>query len=114
MKSSRAVSFAAPRLGALLLLLMVPAFAANKQPQPFVIQPNKFAVSQPLSEILKTTPPPEFHGWLVMREQETPNHVTKIYDIPDPVTQDSSEALPPLGVTIGFNFDGMDGTESGG
>jgi hypothetical protein len=114
MKTTRSASFVGPLLGPLMLLLMLPAFAADKQSQPFVIQPSKFAVSQPLSEILKTTPPPEFHGWLVLREQETPNHMTQIYDLPDPVTQDSSEALPPLGVTFGFNFDGMYGSESGG
>jgi hypothetical protein len=113
MKITRSV-FAGLLLGAGLLLLIVPAFAANRQLQPFVIQPDKFAVSQPLSEILKTTPPPAFHGWLVLREQETRNHMTKIFNLPDPVIQDSSEALPPLDVTIGLNFDGMFGSESGG
>jgi hypothetical protein len=113
MKIRRAASLAGVLLGAWLLLLIVPAFAANKQLSPFVVQPDKFAESQSVSELAKATPPPAHHGWLVLREQETPNHMTKIYKVPDPVTQDSSEPLPQLGVTIGLNFDGVDGEQAG-
>ena len=58
MKIRRAASHPSLLLGTWLLLLIVPAFAGNKQLQPFVIQPDKFVVSQPLSETAKTTPPP--------------------------------------------------------
>jgi len=113
MKIGRAASFTSLLLGAWLLLLIVPVFAANKQHQPFVIQPDKVGVSLSLSELAKITPPPAPHGWLVLREQETPNHMTKIFNLPDPVIQDSSEPLPQLSVTLGFNFDGMDGEQAG-
>src|SRR3984957_12385585 len=113
MKIKRAASVIGLLLGAWLPLLTVPAFTANQQSLPFVIQPDKFAVSQPLSELAKITPPPPHRGWLVLREQETPNHMTKIFNLPDPVIQDSSQVLPPLAVTIGFNFDGMDSEQAG-
>ena len=114
MKIRRAASHPCLLLGTWLLLLIVPAFAGNKQLRPFVIQPDKFVVSQPLSETAKTTPPPAFHGWIVRKEHETPNHMTKIYHIPDPVIQDSSESVPELAITLGFNFDGMNGQQAGG
>lgn len=113
MKIRRAASFSGLLLGAWLLLLIVPVFAANKKLEPFVIQPDHFGVSKSLVEIAKTTPPPAFHGWIVRKEHETPNHMTKIYNLPDPVTQDSSN-LPQLDVTIGLNFDGVDGQSAGG
>lgn len=96
-----------------LVLLIVPAFAGDKL-QPIVINPDKVAVSEPVSEIAKTTGPPEFHGWIIRKEHETPNHMTKIYDLPDPVIQDSSEAQPELAISFGFNFDGVDGQQAGG
>src|SRR5271170_2564183 len=98
---------------AMLVLPALTAFAADKPLQPLVIQPDKFMVSLPVREIAKTAQPPAHHDWIVMREQETPNHMTKIYHLPDPVTQDSSEALPELAITFGFNFDGMDGVQAG-
>ena len=50
MKKTRAAGFSRLLLGAFLLLLIVPAFGAN--PEPFVIHPDKFMVSAPLSETL--------------------------------------------------------------
>ena len=97
----------------LLLLLVVPAFAADKL-QPRVIHPDKVGVSRTVREIAATTPRPEFHGWIVRKEHETPNHMTQIFDLPDPVVQDSDEAQPELAVKIGFNFDGVDGEAAGG
>jgi hypothetical protein len=114
MKTRRAAGYSCVLLAAWLVILIVPAFAGNKPLQPLVIQPDKFAVSRPLAEIAKTTPPPVFHGWIVREEHETPNHMTKIYNLPDPVIQDSSEATPELAITLGFNFDGMNGTQAGG
>ncbi len=108
MKMIRAASFFC-----LLAGLSVPGFAGNRSPRPFVIQPDKFMASQPLSETLKTTPPPVFHGW-IEREENAPRHLTKIYNLPDPVIQESSGNLPELGVTIGLNFDGLYAKESGG
>ncbi|HEX8814475.1 MAG TPA: hypothetical protein VF753_03150 [Terriglobales bacterium] len=99
-------------LAASLLLLAVPAFAAN--PTSFILQPDKFMVSQPLGEIAKTAPPPAFHGWIVREEPETPNPMTTIYNLPDPVIQDSSEPQPQLSVTLGLNFNGVDGLHAGG
>jgi len=98
----------------LLVGLIVPALAGNRSPRPFVIQPDKFVVSQPLSETLKTTPPPAFHGWIEREEHNTPRHLTRIYKLPDPVIQESSGILPELGVKIGLNFDGLYAKESGG
>ncbi len=113
MKMTRAASFSSLLLGAWLLLLIVPAFAGQKR-EPFVINADKFMVSEPLSELVKKSPPPQFHGWIVRKEHETPNHMTKIYDLPDPVIQDSFENPATLGVTIGLNFDGVDGQAAGG
>ncbi|MGA7558576.1 MAG: hypothetical protein WCF61_15185 [Terriglobales bacterium] len=96
-----------------IVLLIAPAFAANKL-QPIVINPDKVAVSLPVSEIAKTTGPPVFNGWIIRKEHETPNHMTTIYDEPDPVMQDSAEPAAKLPVTLGFNFDGMDGEQAGG
>src|SRR6202044_3044171 len=87
-------------LGAWLLLLIVPAFAVDRPRAPHVIKADKFMVSQPLSVMLKNAPPPAFRGWIIRKEHETPNHMTKIYDLPDPVIQDSSEAPTKLGVTL--------------
>jgi hypothetical protein len=108
---TRHTTSARPLVLAILVLLIAPAFAANK---PFVINPDKAAVSLPVSEIAKITGPPVFNGWIIRKEHETPNHITTIYDLPDPVTQDSDEAQPELGITFGFNFDGVDGTQAGG
>ena len=36
-----------------------------------------------------------------------------IYNLPDPVIQESSAPLPELDVTVGFNFDGVDGDNAG-
>ena len=94
MKMTHAASFFS-----LLLGLTVPGFAGNRSPRPFVIQPDKFMASQPLSETLKTTPPPAFHGWIEREEHNGPRHLTKIYKLPDPVIQESSGTLPELGVT---------------
>ena len=114
MATRRAAGFSCLLLLSSLVLLTVPAFAGDKQLQPFVIQPDKFVVSESLSETAKTTAPPQFHGWIVLREHETPNHMTKIDKIPDPVIQESSEAVPSLGIKLGFNFDGVDGIQAGG
>ncbi|MFI5114700.1 MAG: hypothetical protein ACHP7J_06100 [Terriglobales bacterium] len=114
MKTRRAAGYSCLLLLSWLVLLMVPAFAGNKKLQPFVIQPDKFVVSQPLSEIAKTTPAPAFHGWIIRKEHETPNHMTKIYHLPDPVIQESSGDMPELAITLGFNFDGVNGTQAGG
>src|SRR5271166_2973444 len=96
------------------LVLAVPVFAGSKPLQPIVIQPDKVAVSQTLRDLAKTTPPPAFNGWIVRKEHETPNHMTHIYNLPDPVVQDSSQPQPDLAVTLGFNFDGMNGEQAGG
>ncbi|MGA2002888.1 MAG: hypothetical protein ABSG70_05885 [Terriglobales bacterium] len=114
MKTRRTASYSCLLSAAALLLLIAPAFAGEKNLKPFVIQPDKVGVSQTLREIAKTTPPPQFHGWIVRKEHETPNHMTQIFNIPDPVIQDSSEAQPELAVSIGLNFDGMDGSQAGG
>jgi len=100
-------------LGVCWLLLVVPAFAGAKSPEPTVTYPDKFMVSQPLSEILKTTPPIQHQAWREKAEHKPPSPVTKIYNLPDPVIQESSGAQPELSVAIGFNFDGPDGDESG-
>jgi hypothetical protein len=96
-----------------LVLLIVPAFAGNKL-QPIVINPDKVAVSQPVSELAKTTGPPVFNGWIIRKEHETPNHMTKIYDGVDPVMQDSEDPAAKSPITLGFNFDGVDGEQAGG
>ncbi|MGD0215005.1 MAG: hypothetical protein ABSB87_17395 [Terriglobales bacterium] len=113
MKNRRAAGDVCLLLLGWLVLLVVPAFAGNKL-QPIVIKPDKAAVSQPISEIAKTTGPPVFHGWIIRKEHETPNHMTKIYPGQDPVMQDSAESEAKLPITIGFNFDGVDGTQAGG
>lgn len=113
MKMTRAAGLSCLLLGTWLLLLIVPAFAGNQQREPFVIKSDKFVVSQPLSETLKTTPPIQPRPWTIRKEHETPNHLTKIYNLPDPVIQDSSQPLPELGISIGLNFDGPDGEQSG-
>jgi len=100
-------------LGAWLLLLIVPAFATSHQRTPFVIKADKFMVSQPLSETLKNTPPIPHRPWTIKTERENPNRPFKVYDIPDPVVQDSADANTKLGVTLGFNFDGVDGESAG-
>jgi hypothetical protein len=112
MKIRCAASFASLLPGACLLLI-VPAFAAN-QNKPFVVNEVKHSVSEPIGEYVKTVPPPLFHGWIKRKEHGSLNKVTKIYDLPDPVTQDASEALASLPVTIGFNEDGMNGQQAGG
>jgi hypothetical protein len=99
---------------AAIVLLVVPGFAGNKQLQPTVIHPDKVMVSPTLRELARTTPPPVFNGWIVRKEHETPNHMTHIYNLPDPVVQDSSGIQPDLAVTLGFNFDGMNGEQAGG
>jgi len=111
MRKTRAAAFTGLLSAVTLLLLLTPAFAGN--PKPFVTNPDKFMVSQPLSETLKKTPPIPPQPWREKEEHETPNQVTKIYNLPDPLIQESSEALPELDVTLGFNFDGPDGAESG-
>jgi hypothetical protein len=111
MKMTRTASFSGLLLGAWLLLLVVPVFAANRQP--FVIHPDKFMVSAPLSETLKNAPPIPHQAWREKVEHEPPSPVTKIYNLPDPIIQESSGVLPELGVTIGFNFDGVDGAGAG-
>jgi hypothetical protein len=113
-KIARATALASLLLGACLLSSIVPAFAVDRPRAPHVIKADKFMVSQPLSVMLKNAPPPAFRGWIIRKEHETPNHMTKIYDLPDPVIQDSSEAPTKLGVTLGFNFDGVDGETAGG
>ena len=110
MKSRRAAGYVCLLL---LVLLVVPAFAGNKL-EPIVIKPDKVAVSEPVSEIAKTTGPPVFHGWIIRKEHETPNHMTTIFDGQDPVMQDSAETEAKLPISIGFNFDGVDGTQAGG
>lgn len=101
-------------LSVCLLSWIIPGFAATNDRQPFVIPVDKFAVSpQPLGQYLKTLPPIPHHDWIIRKEHETPNHMTKIYDLPDPVIQDSDESPATLPVTLGFNFDGPDGAQSG-
>ena len=111
MKMTRAASSCL--LLGVCLLSVVPAFAAN-QSKPFVINEIKHSVSQPLGEYLKTVPPIVFHGWIKRKEHGSLNKVTKIYNLPDPVTQDDSDALKNLPITLGFNEDGMDGQAAGG
>jgi hypothetical protein len=113
MKTRRAASYSRLLLGAWLLLLIVPAFARNKKLEPIVIQQDQFGVSQAISEIAKTTGPPEFHGWIVRKEHEARHQRFTVYDRPDPVIQDSAEPLA-LPITFGFNFDGMNGIQAGG
>jgi len=100
-------------LPAWLLLLALPGFATDKPRRPFVIRPNKFMVSIPLGEVLKHTPPIQPRPWTIRAEHETPSHMARIYHLPDPVIQDSTETLSELGVTLGYNFDGPNGTQSG-
>lgn len=116
MKTRRAAGYSGLLLGAWLLLLIVPAFAGNKKSAPFVIQPDKVGVSQQsVSEIAKTPGmTPEFHGWIVRKEHEARHQNFKVYDRPDPVLQDSNEPAKALPITIGFNFDGMNGNQAGG
>src|SRR5271165_6023392 len=116
MKTRRAAGYSGLLLGACLLLLIVPAFAGNKKPTPFVIQPDKVGVSeQALSEIAKSPGmTPEFHGWIVRKEHEARHQSFKVYDRPDTVLQDSSEPAKALPITIGFNFDGVNGQQAGG
>jgi hypothetical protein len=113
MKKTRAASFTGLLLGAWLLLLIVPAFAGNKSPEPTVTYPSKFMVSAPLSELVEKAGPIQHRPWTERAEHKTPNHMTKIYDLPDPVIQDSSALLPDLAITLGFNFDGVDGENAG-
>jgi hypothetical protein len=94
----------------IVLSSFAPAFAGS---QPTVTYPAQAGVSQPLSEIAKTTPPPQFHGWIERKEHGSSSKITKVYHLPDPVIQ-NSEPQPDLGVTIGFNFDGVDGSQAGG
>lgn len=77
---------------ACVVLLLAPAFAGDKPMQPRVIQPTRFGVSLPLTEIAKTTPAPVFHGWIVRKEHEPRNQPFTTYDIKDPVQQDSEGA----------------------
>jgi hypothetical protein len=67
MKMTRAASFSGLLLGVWLLLIVVPAFAADNSPKPFVIYPDKFMASQPLSEILKMTPPIQPRPWTIRK-----------------------------------------------
>ncbi len=99
---------------ACVVLLLAPAFAGDKPMQPRVIQPTRFGVSLPLTEIAKTTPAPVFHGWIVRKEHEPRNQPFTTYDIKDPVQQDSEGAEKALPITIGFNFDGVNGQQAGG
>jgi hypothetical protein len=78
------------------------------------VKAEKFMVSRPLRELAKITPSPAFHGWIIRKEHETLNHLTTIYNVPDPVVQESFEGPTKLGVTIGLNFDGMNGLQAGG
>jgi len=110
---TRAASVSSLLLGASLLLLVVPAFGANDSPKPFVITPDKFMVSAPLIDSIRNAPPIQHQPWREKVEHEPPNTMTTIYNVPDPVIQESSEALPQLGVTLGFNFDGVDGENAG-
>jgi hypothetical protein len=96
-----------------LLMLALPRFAAAKPRRPFVIQPDKFMVSMPLGEVLKHTPPIQPRPWKIRPEHETLSHMSKIYRLPDPVIQDSTETLPQLAVTLELNFDGFDGAQAG-
>ena len=100
-------------LAAWFSLLTPQGFAEGGSRRPFVIQPDKFVVSQPLREVLKQTPPIQARPWRIRAEHETPNHMSRIFHLPDPVIQDSTEAMAGIGVTLGFNFDGPDGKESG-
>lgn len=97
------------------LVLIIPALAGNKKSQPFVIYPDKVGVSEPLSELAKTTPAPAFRGWIVRKEHEARHQRFTNYDLPDPVIQESSATRPEVSpITLGFNFDGMDGVQAGG
>ncbi len=114
MKAIRAARLQNLLLVACLLLWIIPAAAENVQRNPIVIPEVKHAVSLPLSEIVKLVPPPQFHGWIIRKEHGSLNKITKIYDLPDPVTQDEAQYLPALSITIGLNFDGVDGSTAGG
>lgn len=101
-------------LSAACLLLTIPALAGQKR-NPFVIQPDKVGVSAlSISEIAKTAPAPAFNGWIVRKEHEARNQKFTNYNRPDPVVQESTDNLPELAITLGFNFDGMNGTQAGG
>ena len=113
MKVRSAASYAC-LLSAWMLLLIIPAFAGNNSPQPFVIHPDKVGVSQPLREIAKTAGHPVFHGWIVRKEHEARHQPFTVYDLPDPVVQDGDEPEAKSPFTIGFNFDGVDGEAAGG
>lgn len=99
---------------ACLLLGSMPAVAGNARSNPIVIQEVKHAVSMPLSEIVKIVPPPQFHGWIERKEHGSLSKITKIFNEPDRVTQDESQYLPGVPVTIKLNFDGVDGENAGG
>src|SRR5579863_1671741 len=99
---------------ACLLLGSMPAVAGNAHSNPIVIQEVKHAVSMPLSEIVKIVPPPQFHGWIERKEHGSSIKITKIFNQPDRVTQDESQYLPGVPVTIKLNFDGVDGQNAGG
>jgi hypothetical protein len=97
-----------------LLLWIIPASAEKVQNNPIVIHEVKHAVSQPLSEIVKTVPPPQFHGWIERKEHDAAPKLTKVFKEPDSVTQDESEYLPSAPIKVGLNKNGVDGKAAGG
>jgi len=70
-------------------------------------------VSQPLSETAKTLRRRRSTAGLCVKSTNSKPY-DKIYNIPDPVIQDSSESVPELAITPRFQFDGMNGQQAGG
>jgi hypothetical protein len=63
-------------LVASLFLSIIPASAVRNF-KPFAIREIRHAVSEPLSEIAKTSGPPSFHGWIEKEEDGSLNKVTR-------------------------------------
>ncbi len=95
-----------------LVLWAATGFAADTQKGPFVINEVKHMESRPLSEV--ATEIPYTTHFIERKEHRAPKIPFTVIPGPDPVRQNDDEFANELSITMGFNFDGMNGSQAGG
>ncbi len=110
MKRAFAAGF--PLLGVCLVLWIIPAPAATTRKGSFVIKEVKHMESRPLRDV--ATIIPRTDHFVERKEHVFPRIPSRVIAGPDPVLQNDDEISNDLAVTVGLNFDGMNGSEAGG